>query len=466
MNAHTGLPQLPADVDIEQAVIGACIAQPELLARLQSVCTSGDFFHQPHPRIVEAMFGLAKDGRKVSPLSVQSIVGSDIGLDDPAHVYLANLAAGAPAGGFEDYLRRLIDLSRRREVMLALMDAQEQLGMPSSSTMEALRPLMEAVDRAARDVGGRDVIPVSEAIEEMLRTAQAALEGKRPEAVSTGLSKLDDVIGGLQAGDLAVYAGRPGMGKSALLMTTALAAARQGRPAIVFSLEMNQRRLLERMACDVDYDAHPHDPLSYSWFRKGSATFPQVERLASAARLIPDRIQIYDAGDLSMTQIAGLARAHAQKADKMGVIVIDYLQKVRSTDRYAGNKVQEITEISGAAKALAMQIGWPVVVGAQLNRGVEAREEKRPTLSDLRESGAIEQDADQVIGLFRPAYYVEKRRPALGAMDPKWDDWLAEYEPVKHRLDLFVLKNRHGAEDSVMAFCDMRASAIRDEAVR
>jgi replicative DNA helicase len=300
----------------------------------------------------------------------------------------------------------------------------------------------------------------------MLRRAQDALEGKTVPAVTTGLAKLDEVFGGLQAGDLAVYAGRPGMGKSAMLMTTALGAARQNRPVIVFSLEMSQERLLERMGCDIDFDTHHLDPLSYHWFRKGDLRPYQVERMAQAVRRMPDNLKIFDRGDLTIHEIAALARAEAQRSSRMGVVVIDYLQKVRATDRYAGNKVQEITEISGAAKALAMRIGWPVVVGAQLNRGVESREEKTPTLSDLRESGAIEQDADQVVGLYRPAYYIGKRRPAGGSMDPRWHAWQAEYEPVKNHLDLFVLKNRHGEENSVKVHCDMRASAIRDEEPR
>jgi replicative DNA helicase len=119
-----------------------------------------------------------------------------------------------------------------------------------------------------------------------------------------------------------------------------------------------------------------------------------------------------------------------------------------------------------AAKALAMRLKWPVVVGAQLNRGVEAREEKRPNLTDLRESGSIEQDADAVIGLYRPGYYIEKRKPALGIADPGYAAWEVEYKAEKNRLDLLVLKNRNGAEDSLSVFCDMRASAIRNEKPR
>jgi replicative DNA helicase len=136
--------------------------------------------------------------------------------------------------------------------------------------------------------------------------------------------------------------------------------------------------------------------------------------MGEALKRLPESLVIFENGSLDIHEIAAMSRAHAAKANRMGVIVIDYLQKVNASDRYRGNRVQEVTEISGAAKALAMRLNWPVVVGAQLNRGVESRDEKRPALTDLRESGSIEQDADAVIGLFRPAYYVEKRKPALG----------------------------------------------------
>lgn len=463
MNAHSNLPTLPSDIDIEQGIIGACILRPSYIATIESICSPKDFFHNPHPRLVEAMFALSRDGKVVSPLAVQGEVGSDIGLDIPTHEYLARAAEAAPVSDTFDNARRLTDLTLRREAMIAFMDGQEQISDRGLSVTEIMRPIVEVADRAAVTGGKRDFIPVAEAAQDMLRSAQSALEGKAIPSVSTGLKGLDDALGGLQAGDLAVYAGRPGMGKSALLMTTALAASRQGRPTLVFSLEMNQVRLLERMACDIDFDTHPHDPLSYHWFRKGEARAHQVERLARAVAGIPNHLTIYDRGDLTIHEIAAISRSHAQRSSIMGVVIIDYLQKVRATDRYKGNKVNEITEISGAAKALAMRIGWPVVVGAQLNRGVEQREEKRPSLSDIRESGSIEQDADQVVGMYRPAYYVEMKKPAARELDPSWPEWQGEYAAVKNQLDLIVLKNRHGSQESVETHCDMRASAIRDK---
>jgi replicative DNA helicase len=354
----------------------------------------------------------------------------------------------------------------RREAIGAASDAQQDLKDPAYSVLDCLGPVLEVADRAAATVGKRQHVPVREAADAMLRAASDRAAGRAVVAATTGLNLLDEAIGGLQGGDLIVMAGRPGMGKSALLATTALRAAMEGRPALFFSLEMTQERLLQRIGCDLDYDAHSHRPLSYSWFRNGSAKHEDVARLGEALKRLPESLTIFENGSLDIHEIAAISRAAAARSNVMGVVVIDYLQKVNASDRYRGNRVQEVTEISGAAKALAMKLKWPVVVGAQLNRGVESREEKRPTLSDLRESGSIEQDADVVIGLYRPAYYIEKRKPALGRADPKFSDWEAEYEPEKNRLDLLVMKNRNGAEDSFNVFCDMRASAIRDGAPR
>ena len=466
MNAPAQV-SLPQDHLTEQAVLGACFRNPDLIDLVAAACGAGDFFHHPHGDIAHEIFAMKADGGTVTPLTIGLRLASNVALRElGGKDYLGGLLHAAPSGGVVALARSLADLRLRREGIEAAQHSQEMLAEPSISILEAMRPMLEASDHAASTLGKRQHMPVREAADLMLKHCEERASGKGSIAATTGLNLLDETIGGLQGGDLVVYAGRPGMGKSALLMTTALRVAMEGRPSIVFSLEMTQERLLQRLACDLDYDANPQTPLSYSWFHNGSAKHDSIARLAEAVRRIPDNLTIFDSGAMTIHEIAAHARAHAARSQQMGVVIIDYLQKVDASDRYKGNRVQEVTEISGAAKALAMRLKWPVVVGAQLNRGVESREEKRPTLTDLRESGSIEQDADSVIGLYRPAYYIEKRKPALGSADPAYTAWRQEYDAEKNRLDLLVLKNRNGAEDSLSAFCDMRASAIRDERPR
>lgn len=455
----------PSDVEAEQAVIGACIRNPADIDTVASVCTSGDFFHHPHPVIAETIFAMRAEQGHISPLTLGLKLGpvlTELG----GRNYLASMAMAAPADGVATLARGLVDLRLRREAIEASQIAQEGLATASIPILEAMQPILEAADHAAQTLGKRQHMPIKQAADAMLKSAEERANGNGTVAATTGVSMLDETIGGLQAGDLVVYAGRPGMGKSCLLMTTALRAAMEGRPVLFFSLEMTQERLLQRAACDLDFDVNPQTPLSYSWFHNGSAKGKDIARLAEAARHLPESLTIFENGHMTIQEIAALSRAHAARSNGMGVVVIDYLQKVSATDRYKGNRVQEVTEISGAAKALAMRIKWPVVVGAQLNRGVESREEKRPTLTDLRESGSIEQDADSVIGLYRPAYYIEKERPAQGPSDPGYQSWFSRWQAECNRLDLFVLKNRNGAENSFDVFCDMRASAIRNERPR
>lgn len=454
--------ELPRDVDLEQAIIGACIADNRYLPALQSHCPAETFFCAPHPDIVSAMLSLETERREVTPLTVQAKLGRDIGLDISSHDYLAGLALAAPAGNPVEHMRSLADMAQRRDTIIAMRDSEERLKQGRFAYSDATREVLETIDRCSVKSGAQRYISTPDAIDEMLRRAQDSLDGKPLPTITTGLRGLDDAIGGLHAGDLCVFAGRPGMGKSSLLLCSALAAARNGHPVLFFSLEMTREQLLHRAACDLDFDDNRHDPLSYSWFRRGDLRPAQVERLAQAARRIPHNLTVHDDGDLTIHDVASIVRERARRETKMGLVVIDYIQKLKPTNRYAGNRVQEVTEATGAAKALAKRVGWPVLVGAQLNRGVETRQEKRPELSDLRESGSIEQDADQVIGLYRKAYYIELQRPADGASAHVIAEWEGEYVTTKHRLDLLVLKNRHGAQRSIELFCDMRASAIRD----
>lgn len=455
-------PKLPSDVDLEQAILGACLRDGASIDAAFSICADADFHHAPHPEIAAAIFALHGEGLPVTPLSVKAKVGDVLGDGFSTHDYLVGAAMAAPAGGITSYARQLVDLRIRRDAMIACMDGAEALARLDIPVLTGLRPALDAADRASAAFGASRQQPIVETIDAVLKRAEDASRGKVVPYVPTGLDRLDEALGGLQAADLCIFAGRPGMGKSSLLLRAALAAVLSGRPAIFFSLEMTAAQCLHRIGTDLDYDRNPHSPLSYSWFR-GKPRGEQVGRLAEALGQLPGTLEIRDQGDLTIHEIAAISRGFAAKhPDRIGVVVIDYLQKVSATDRYRGSKVQEVTEISGAAKALAKRLAWPVVAGAQLSRGVEGREDKRPTLSDLRESGAIEQDADSVIGLFRPGYYIDKRKPS-SPYDPKYAEWEAEHNEKKNLLELLILKNRHGAEDVLPVHCEMRASAIRDK---
>lgn len=460
-------PDLPFNVELEQAVLGVCLARPEWAGEIMSACAPSDFADPLHARIMETIISLNNDDAPVSFRAVGVRMADDPGLKESGgSAYLEVMELAAPAAGYKTLARDLVDLRLRREILTATMDCQEVARRIDVDPLKAMRSVLDVADHVADTLHKRATVSLRDAADTMLRKAEDRANGKTVEAATTGVEALDKAIGGLQGGDMVVYAGRPGMGKSCLLAATALRSAMSGRPTIFFSLEMTQERLLQRIGCDLDFDTSPGHPLSYSWFRNGSAGHDDIGRMAEALTALPENLTIIENGSLTIQEVAAHSRAFAHRHDGMGVVVVDYLQKVNAGDRYRGNRVQEVTEISGAAKALALALKWPVVLGAQLNRGVESRDEKRPALTDLRESGSIEQDADAVIGLYRPGYYIDKKKPALGRSDPGWAAWEADWEADKNRLDLLVLKNRNGPEDALSVFCDMRASAIRSERPR
>lgn len=477
--------QQPFDVDVEQALIGTLMIDPVWLSVVAAEIQDVDFYDPMHQRVYAAMQALAERESAVTPLTVGAEMAMDAGLKEVGgRKYLASLAVAAPAAAnAREHAKIIRELSVRRQALTACENAADALATTSIAVPLALRGVLEAADDAAALSGKSRPKTLYEDALDMAEEAEAHLNGQPIEHVPTGLQKLDDRIGGLQGGDYMIVAGRPGAGKSAVMGCIAKAAAFGGanlrglmpdqwdrsysRPVIMFSHEMTKRQLNRRVICDIDFSIKEPGtkPLQYSRFRAGKATGDEIERAVRAAQFLHDLpLEVIPPGEIkSVRELVSRARSFAAQQDRMGLIVVDYLQIVPAGDRYAGSKVQEITEISNALMQCAKAIGWPLVAGAQINRNAENRDNKQPMLADLRESGAIEQDADLVLGIYRPAYYLEQRRPQPCAQQSERDEWQGEYDMVKNRMDILVLKNREGATGTEEVFCDMGASAIRDE---
>lgn len=468
MNTEPAQTQELFDVEIEQALIGACLAD-ELVAReAESLVDADDFMDPLHGRIWTAIAFLRAGGGMATPLTVAAHLASDPGMIEiRGRAYLASLTlASSPVPNFKDYAGIIVNLAQRRRMDAELEAARVRIYAVDVPLTECVADVIAAVglasDREARNAG---YLALPDAIDEVMREAEAAVNGVVPPSIKAGLKDLDAVTGGFQSGDMVVVAGRPGQGKTVLLATVARAAAETGAPAIVFELEMRRKAILHRLIADIDYRRGEKHPLLYSRMRSGKLQDGEFDRMNMAAerlKLLP--ISIFDTAGMTIQEIGTHAARFADRSRRMGVIVIDYLQIVKSGDRYAGSKVAEMTEVSNEIKRMAKRIGWPVVVGCQLNREVEKRHEKdrRPQLSDLRETGAIEQDADIVIGMHRPAYYIARRRPEKGKDDGGWLQWLSDMETVRYDLELPVIKNRSGPDGLVKCFVDIGAGAIRD----
>lgn len=464
--ASISYPKLPFEVEAEQSVIGGCLANNKVIPQVEACCAVDDFFDPLHRRILDAVFTLDRLRAPVTPLAVKAHLGDDPGLAEIGGVeYLATLAVAVE---FNPVLAAKVvaDTAARRTAMVAIWDAQEELARGGGSIVDILRPVISAADRAAERASvANGSESAGDSARELIRSLDRTDEAK---GVTTGLAVLDELLGGLEPGNLYVLAGRPGMGKSAKGVSIARAAAQSGVPAEIYSLEMPRRQLSARLVCDLAFGTEGHGdfPLQYSRLLRRKVGPNQVlcaMEAAEALRALP--VTIHDRDSMTMAEVAGLARARAGKLGGMGVVIIDHLHFLRPEDRYRGNQTQELGECAKGAKRLARALGWPVVLLAQLNRQVEQRVEKdrMPTLADLRQSGEIEEAADVVMFLHRPAYYVERRRPPEGNRSPEWGAWLQDMDPVRHMLNIDVAKHRNGETGTVRAFVDIGANAIRDE---
>jgi replicative DNA helicase len=254
----------------------------------------------------------------------------------------------------------------------------------------------------------------------------------------------------------------PGMGKTALALCIARATAAAGEPTYFQSLEMGDVSLSDRNLADVAFDARR--PIPYYDVANGQLSDAQAERIIEAARLQRDiPLQIDPAPGLTVSQIAARVRRHRQNLERKGLrlgpVIVDHMHIVAASKRYSGNRTNEVGEISAALKALAKELDVPVIALAQLSRGVENRDDKRPNMADLRDSGSIEQDADTIIFVYREAYYLERSTGANAAQEALRIDRLID---VKDQLEAIVAKQRNGPTGTVHLFCNIACNAVRD----
>lgn len=464
MNAVTIVKPLQ-ETEIEQQLLGCILTDETVCDQMVSALEPADFYDPLHQRVFGAVVAMREAGQRTTPLTVRARLGDDPGLKEVGPDYLRSLAqASNIMHPLAEFARIIRDTAIRREAIRAAQYACEALRDHTITVAEALADVMFTADRAAqRDAAKRGQSSAGAASVSAIHDVEAMKGGKVKPCISTGIESLDKMLGGLYGGDLIIVAGRPGMGKSTLATALARTTGEQLRQCDYYSLEMTAKQLSVRLVTDIDFDNRGQQiPLSYSRIFKGRAGDSEMDRAARASiRLAELPIEIHDRDSMTMTEIAAIARARAANVP-MGLIVIDHLQIISVSDRYRGNRVQEITEITKQCKALAKRIGWPVVLLCQLSRESEKRPDRRPQLSDLRESGSIEQDADVVIGMYRAGYYVEHNRPA-DKNDPKYSTWKEEYRDVANDLELIVLKQRMGETGAVPVYCDMGASVIRDK---
>ena len=460
-------PTPPHNLEIEQALLGALLAHPDAWAHVAMSLRPEHFFEPIHARIFDAAATLHRQGSPVSPLTLKTYFEHDDSLTAiGGWTYLCSLAShAAPAAVVSEHGRLIRELAARRSVIA--------LAGELADTAQDVRPgegigpvVAQAVTTLSSLVHGgsgerRTTYTLEEAGVDLIDRLAAIWQGQPDQdAIPTGLSALDALCGGLHRGEYTVLGGRPSMGKTALGVQIAMNVTERGGGVFYASLEMPCRALMQRVLSARVYT--PERPISYSRVGCGQFDEDEFRWLTSSAKEIQAWPLIIDDGPgRSAPEIEALARVAKAKLEAKGksldLVVVDHLHKMRHHG--AGSKVQELTEISASLAEMAKRLHVPVLALAQLNRSVESRDDKRPTLADLRESGSIEQDADAVLFVYRPAYYVARQR-CRSVEDEA--DRIAELEETGSTLEVDVAKQRSGPIGTAKLWCDMASNVIRD----
>jgi replicative DNA helicase len=457
-------------IEVEQEILGAILhAGGVVIDAVDRIITATDFHEPVHKKLYAGFVDAHSKGRAITLTLAIAALGADGRMELMEGVttgqYVARLAANAALPGRAvDYAKQILEFAQRRKIV-GVMDAMQGGIVANHDPADIAGTGIEALDEivstntsvttSRMDIGEASYVAVE-------RMTEAMRNPGKITGISTGLSDIDAATGGLHRGELLILGARPGMGKTALGACIARSIAEAQVPTLFFSQEMTAPSLAFRVLADMCFDHR--DPLEYFKITKGEITADQGQRVVEAQRRLRSLpLEIDQQDGLTISQIATRARKRnlqlARKGQRLGVIIVDHLHLIRASARYSGNRVGEVTEISGGLKSLAKELDVAVVALAQLNRALEAREMKRPTLADLRDSGSIEQDADTIIFLFREAYYL---KDPISNDQAEEDKRIGRLMQVQHDLEANIAKQRSGPVGAIRLFCNIGANAIRN----
>ena len=429
--------QPPYAAEAEVSVLGGMLIDNDAVAKAVEIVDDSMFYREGHRRIYRSMARLFQRGEVVDPTTVAEDLKQVGELDQAGGLpYLAELLDAVPTAANIEYHARIV---RERALMRRLIEASTEIIQdvyePGERTVDelldhaehAIFQVAQSHDREGFVWIKKILYPTFERIEQ-LQSAKCGVKG-----VGTGFPDLDNMTGGFQKGELTIVAARPSMGKTALVISLLLhAAISRQTPVALFSLEMSKEQLVQRMLCSEAL-------VDLGRLLRGRLTDDDYVRLAQAAgHLNTAPIWIDDSGMLNVLEMRGKARRLKAEQPELGLVVVDYLQLMQGGGRQAENRQQEVSEISRGLKAIAKELEVPVIALSQLSRAPEQRTDHRPQLSDLRESGSIEQDADLVMFLYRPEYYLS--------------DMEAQEQGLAGKAELIIGKQRNGPTGSVQLF--------------
>lgn len=454
--------EAPNNIEAEQALLGAILVNNEAFYRVADFLKPVHFFEPLHRQIYEIAGELIRTGKTANPITIKTFLPAEEKVGEMTVAqYVARLAVEAVTIiNAQDYGRAIYDLATRRALITVggdmvniAYDAPVDMA-PQEQIEDAERRLYELAETGRYDGGFENF---TDAVKTAIDLAnEAFMRDGHLSGLSSGIQDLDGRMGGLQASDLIILAGRPGMGKTSLATNIAYNVAsayepvqqadgsfepKNGGRVGFFSLEMSAEQLATRIISE-------QAEVSSSKIRRGEITEADFEKLVGCSQMM-EKVPLYidPTGGISIAQLTARAR-RLKRQRGLDLLVIDYIQLMTGSSKASSqNRVQEITEITTGLKALAKELNVPIIALSQLSRGVESREDKRPQLSDLRESGSIEQDADVVMFVFREEYYEQNKEPPEGS--DAYFTWEAKMNDVRGQAEVIIAKQRHGPTGTV-----------------
>ncbi len=454
--------EMPNNIEAEQSVIGSVLLTNEIFDEVSLVLSSKNFYDPIHRKIFEALEKLIYGGLLANPITLKNYFENEKDdLNIPEYLVKITKFSTSSRQALE-YSKLIFDLYVKRELIKISGEVIDQaklndIGSDGQKIIENYEKYL--FDLAEKGSFSSSLIKFDEAMRQTIEMASNAYKNEEGiVGVPTGLRDLDDRLGGLHKSDLVIIAGRPSMGKTALATNIAFNAAKKiqemGEKSSVafFSLEMSSEQLSTRILAE-------QSRIKSNDIRRGKISEEQFDKFIETSKDISELpLYIDETPAITIAALSNRAR-RIKRLYGLNLVVIDYIQLMRGANQNNG-RVQEISEITQGLKALAKELAVPVLALSQLSRAVEQRDDKKPQLSDLRESGSIEQDADVVMFVYREAYYLQGKEPRPATVEHA--EWQAKMNEVSHLAELIIQKQRHGPTGNVMLEFEAMFTKFKD----
>ncbi len=445
--------QLPCNIEAEQAVIGSILISNDIYDEISTIIDANKFFDPIHIKLYETIEKLISKGLLANPITLKNHFENSEGLKElGGQEYLIKITKFSTSiKQAIDYAKIVQEMHLRRELIKisqsVLDEASSDNDVSNSGELIIQNAEKSLFDLAERGHFNQSFMKFDSALKQTIEMAKSAYQNEEGiVGVPTGLTDLDARLGGMHKQDLIIIAGRPSMGKTALATNIAFHAAKniekKGTKSTVafFSLEMSSEQLSTRILSE-------QARIKSNDIRRGKVSEKEFEQFIETSKNIFELpLYIDETPAITIAAISNRSR-RIKRLFGLELIVVDYIQLMRSSRNKEFNRVQEISEITQGLKALAKELNVPVLALSQLSRQVEQRDDKKPQLSDLRESGSIEQDADVVMFVFRESYYLQNKEPTMGSIEHA--EWQQKMDEISHLAEIMISKQRHGPTGNV-----------------